>query len=286
MTSKGSTPMEEQQLPEDLRRRFEVDTVEEMWRKNLTEGNIRARHYRRFYGRLPSDPRCVNCHRPFAGAGSVLMRLIWGDLADRSKKNPRFCNGCYGFTSRFPGGAEIELTMLFVDVRGSTTLAENMDDTEFSQLMNRFYQATIKVLVRERAFIDKLVGDEVTALFIPGYAGPRHAQRGVKAGQELLAVTGHGDSRGPWVPVGVGIHTGTAWVGSIAGASGTAADFTALGDNVNIAARLASSAAQGEVLISEATYQAAVLNEPGLERRELNLKGKSGPVPVRVMRAQ
>jgi adenylate cyclase len=175
--------------------------------------------------------------------------------------------------------------MLFVDVRGSTTIAEKMDDTEFGQLMNRFYEAAIGVLVRERAFIDKLVGDEVTALFIPGYAGEKHAQKAVKAGQRLLAVTGHGDSRGPWVPVGVGIHTGIAWVGSIAGASGAAADFTALGDNVNIAARLASSAAQGEVLISEATYRAALMDSPEMEIRELDLKGKSDLVSVRVLRA-
>lgn len=278
--------MADQRLPESLQRRFKVDTVEEMWRKNLTEGNIRARHYRRLYGMLPSDPRCVNCHRPFAGPGSLLMRLRWGDLARRSNKNPRFCNGCYAATAKYPGGAEIELTMLFVDVRGSTALAEKMDDTEFSQLMNRFYEATIKVLVRERAFIDKLVGDEVTALFIPGFAGEMHAQRGVTAGQELLAVTGHGNSRGPWVPVGVGIHTGIAWVGAIAGASGVAADFTALGDNVNIAARLASAAAQGEVLISDATYRAARMEGSGLERRELELKGKSEPVSVRVLHAR
>jgi adenylate cyclase len=278
--------MEDQRLPEDLRRRYKVETVEEMWRKNLTEGNIRARHYRRLYGMLPTDPRCDNCLRPFSGPGSVLMQLVWGDLTLQSKKNPRFCNGCYGFTSKYPGGAEIELTMLFIDVRGSTTIAEKMDATEFSKLMNRFYEATIRVLIRKRAFIDKQVGDEVTALFIPGYAGAKHAQKAVKAGQELLSVTGHEDTQGPWVPVGVGIHTGMAWVGSIAGASGAAADFTALGDNVNIAARLASSAAQGEVLISEATYQAAHIDNPKLERRELNLKGRAEPVTVRVLNAK
>jgi adenylate cyclase len=176
--------------------------------------------------------------------------------------------------------------MLFVDVRGSTNLAETMDDTTFSQLMNRFYTAAIGVLVRERAFIDKLVGDEVTALFIPGYAGEKHAQRGVRAGKRLMEVTGHADRETPWIPVGVGIHTGVAWVGSIAGARGAAADWTALGDNVNITARLASSAAQGEIVISEATYRAAQMRNPNLERRELILKGKREAVPVRVMQAE
>ena len=173
--------------------------------------------------------------------------------------------------------------MLFVDVRGSTTMAENMDALEFSRLMNRFYEAAINVLVRADAFIDKLVGDEVTALFIPGYAGKDHAHKAVEAGKALLKATGHDAVKGPWVPIGAGIHTGMAWVGSIAGVSGSASDFTALGDNVNIAARLASNAGQGEILISEATYKAAQIENQELEIRDLVLKGKSDLVRVRVI---
>jgi adenylate cyclase len=211
------------------------------------------------------------------------MRVIWRNLVQKSDKNPRYCIGCHSFMYEIPGGAEVALTMLFVDVRGSTTIAEKMDTLEFSRLMNRFYEAAINVLVRADAFIDKLVGDEVTALFIPGYAGKDHAQKAVEAGKALLRATGHGSEREPWVPVGVGIHTGMAWVGSIVGASGAAADFTALGDNVNIAARLASNAAQGEVIISDATYDAAQLKDEKLEQRELELKGKSETVGVRVL---
>jgi len=275
--------MPDQPLPEKLRRRFKVSTVDEMWQKNLTEGNIRMKHYRHLYGLLPSNPRCVNCHRPFAGTGGALLRIL--QRVHKSAKNPRFCAACHSFTTQFPGGAEIVLTMLFVDVRGSTPLAEKMHAAEFSRLMNRFYEAAINVLVQADAFIDKLVGDEVTALFIPGFAGQEHARRAVEAGQALLRVTGHGKPGGPWVPVGVGVHTGTAWVGSIAGASGAAADFTALGDNVNITARLASKAGAGEVLVSEATCDAARIDTGGLEKRDLELKGKSELVSVRVLHA-
>lgn len=275
--------MSEQELPESLRKRFGVNTVEEMWKKYLIEGNVRSRHFRHIFGLLPTNPRCVNCHRPFAGPGGTIIRLLQ-DIQP-SDKNPRYCTACYRFTSEFPGGAEIELTMLFVDVRGSTSIAETMSDTEFGNLMNRFYEAAINVLIRENAFIDKLVGDEVTALFIPGFAGEKHAARAVKAGHALLNTTGHWDPVGPWIPVGVGIHTGIAWVGSIAGARGDAADFTALGDNVNIAARLASNAGKGEVVMSESTFTAARLKEKGLETRQLDLKGKSDPVKVRVLSA-
>jgi len=272
----------DQPLPERIRRRYQVETVDEMWRKSLTESNAKLRRWRRFTGSLPSNPRCVNCHRSFAGIGGGLFRIFMG--IKKSTKNPRYCADCHWFTTQFPGGAEIALTMLFVDVRGSTTIAEKMNNTEFSHLMNRFYEATINVLVRADAFIDKLVGDEVTALFIPGFAGKEHARRAVEAGQSLLRVTGYGESSGPWIPIGVGVHTGIAWVGSIVGASGAGADFTALGDNVNVAARLVSKAGAGEALISDSTYAASGLDLSKLEQRQLELKGKSEPIGVRVMR--
>ena len=82
------------------------------------------------------------------------------------------------------------------------------------------------------------------------------------------------------------IDTAMAWVGSISGASGEAADFTALGDNVNIAARLASNARRGEVLIRENTAQKAGVDTKRLEKRTLNLKGKSEPMDVWVLRVQ
>jgi adenylate cyclase len=223
----------------------------------------------------------VQCNVPFAGIGGKLAPLLGGGRP--SPKNPRYCDACTYFNTNFPGGAEVVLTMLFVDVRGSTALAESMSAVEFSRLMNRFYEVTINVLVKADAFVDKLVGDEVTALFFPGYAGREHARRAVETGQALLRVTGHADAGEPWIPVGVGIHTGPAWVGSIMGASGATADFTALGDNVNIAARLASRARAGEVLVSEASCLAAGLETEGLEKRELELKGRSESVNVRVL---
>jgi adenylate cyclase len=127
------------------------------------------------------------------------------------------------------------------------------------------------------------MGDEAIGLFIPGFAGPEHPRRAIDAAQALLKQTGHHDSKGPWLPVGIGVHTGRAYVG-VVGGEGSTADFTALGDNVNIAARLASQAGPGEILISEASYTAANLNREDLERRQLELKGKSEPIGVRILR--
>jgi adenylate cyclase len=260
-----------------------AESVNEVWRESLLGGEPFLGRMHHLFGLIPSNPRCKICNAPFQGFGAPLMRLIG---KRPSNKNPHFCAACETYARTHQGGAEIELTMLFVDVRGSTSLAEKMNATEFSRLMNRFYEEAINVLVQADAFIDKLVGDEVTALFFPGYAGKDHARRAVEAGQALLHVMGYGQAGEAWVPIGVGVHTGIAWVGSISGAGGDSMDFTALGDNVNIAARLASKAGAGEVLISEAVCNAANIDTKELEKRELELKGKSELVSVRVLHAK
>jgi adenylate cyclase len=174
--------------------------------------------------------------------------------------------------------------MLFADVRGSTALAERMSALEFTRLMNRFYAVATDVLVQSDAMVDKLVGDEVIGLYVPGMAGAEHPRRAIEAAQSLLRRTGHSDPGGPWLTVGVGVHTGHAYVGIVGGDDGNPSDFTALGDNVNITARLASQAGAGEILISDAAYIAAGLDLGPLERRKLALKGKSEPTGVHVLR--
>jgi adenylate cyclase len=253
-------------------------TPEEDWYQMLTEGEPIPHRLYHLHGLLPSDPRCKMCGSPFKGWGGFIMHLMG---RDQSRYNPRFCEKCKVF--EHPGGAEVPLTMLFADVRGSTQLAEQMSARDFSRLMNRFYTVASRVLIQTDAMVDRLLGDEAIGLYLPGFAGREHPRRAIEAGQDLLKLTGHQDPKGPWIPVGVGVHTGRAYVGVVGGVESTA-DFTALGDNVNITARLASEASPGEILISEASYAAAELNREDLERRQMELKGKSEPIGVRVMR--
>jgi len=253
-------------------------TLEEQWYKMLTEGEPINRHVYHLLGLLPSNPRCKMCAAPFKSWGGFIMHLMG---RDQSRYNPRFCEKCKVF--EHPGGAEIPLTMLFADVRGSTRLAEEMSASEFGRLMNRFYTAASHVLIQTDALVDRLIGDEAIGLYLPGFAGPQHPHRAIEAAQNLLKLTGHADRNGPWLPVGVGIHTGSAFVG-VVGGEGNPVDFTALGDNVNITARLASEAGPGEILISDAAYAAANLDREDLERRQLELKGKSESTGVHVMR--
>lgn len=188
------------------------------------------------------------------------------------------------FVRRYPGGTELEISMLFVDVRESTGLAERMSPAEFGRFMDRFYKSATDVLIRSDAFIDKLVGDEVIGLYLPIFTGPDHARPAVWAARELLHVTGHGSEEGPWLPIGIGVHTGVVYLGTVSGAEGSVEDITALGDNMNVAARLAGMAAPGEALISEPAYSAGGEELGDLECRRLDLKGRSEPMPVRALR--
>jgi adenylate cyclase len=174
------------------------------------------------------------------------------------------------------------MSMLFADIRGSTTLAESMRAAEFRQLIDRFYTETTRVLTHSLAIINKLAGDEVSGFYLPGYVGRDYAKASVAAAVEILRVTGHADPEGPWAPVGAGINTSEACFG-VVGTGDHLIELTALGDAVNVAARLASQAAAGEVVLSESTVRKARLDTAGLEQRTLALKGKSQPMAVWVM---
>ena len=208
------------------------------------------------------------------------MRLLYDKRP--SKLNPRLCSSCENFASQYQGGAEVEMSLLFADVRGSTSLAEGMSPVDFSRLINRFYTAVSNVLIRTDALIDKLIGDQAAGMYVPGFAGDQHAWRAVEAAQEVLRVTGHNGPGGAWIPLGVGVHTGVAFLGSVGSKDGTT-DITVLGDAPNTAARLSSSAGPGEILVSEATSAAAGFNVDRMEKRLLELKGKREPVAVYVL---
>jgi adenylate cyclase len=238
------------------------------WRDYLTQGHPAERAARKFFIRLPAEPRCSICAAPFGGIGGPMMRLIGKRQSDKS---PRMCNSCFTFLSQHHGGAEIEVTMLFADIRGSTTLAEGMSTAEYHAILNRFYALASKVVFDHDGSVDKFVGDELVAFFHLLLTGEDHAKAGVECARALLVATGHDDPAGPWVPVGAGVHTGLVWMGAIG--EGTHVELTAVGDAVNTTARLASAAVAGEVLVTVDAAAAAGL-DPSLERRTLELKGK------------
>ncbi len=247
---------------------------EQFWRALVTGDKGVMRRERRRHRRIPGAPRCKTCLVPLGGPAAPMVRVV---LKRRpSAKNPNYCDVCEVFVRTHPGGAEVEISMLFADVRGSTALAEQMRPAEFSRLMNRFFDRANRVVIDSDGVVDKLVGDQVVALYVPA-VGPDHAQKAIEAARDLLRATAE------LMPVGAGVHTGIAYVGAV-GSDSTVADFTALGDAVNVTARLASLAGAGEALISESASGAARVDLRELERRELELKGRSAPLAVRVLR--
>jgi adenylate cyclase len=256
-------------------------TAEQWWRGLLT-GEAPAfplRQFRHVLSLIPTGPRCKFCNAPYHGMGAPIMRLLG---KGPSRLTPQLCRQCLDHASRHLGGAEIELTMLFADVRGSTPLAERMSPSAYSQLISRFFATASDVLIHSNALVDRLVGDQVIGIYVPGFAGAEHRQSAIRAAKALLRATGHDTPEGPWIPVGVGVHTDVAFLGSV-GSEGSATDITVLGDAPNVAARLSSAAAAGEILISQNAY-APDMNLEHLEQRQLELKGKSQPVGVYVLK--
>jgi adenylate cyclase len=247
-------------------------TNAELWRQMLLGELPGLRRFKRVMGALPATPRCKLCLAPFGRPGSLLVRLMGNKP---SPLNRRICTACIRHIHKTPGGAEIDVTALFVDVRGSTGIAEGTSPGEFGQLLARFYGTAARVVDRWDGIIDKFVGDEAVALFIPGFAGPDHPAKAVAAARDLMDETGHDDGN-PWIPLGAGIHTGNSFVGTVG--EGDAVDFTAVGDTVNTAARLMSEAGAGEIVISAATAAAAGIDKTVLEQRTLDVRGRQEPV--------
>jgi len=224
---------------------------------------------------IPSAPRCKMCAAPFAGIGGPFMRLVGHS---RWSKNPKYCGACFDVLARLHGGAEIEASFLFADVRGSTTLAETMTPTEFRTELDRFYDSSSEILVRNDAIVDKFVGDEVIGIFIPALAGDRHARSAIAAGRDLLREMSSSEGGHRRLPIGVGVNTGVAFVGAVGAPPVT--ELTALGDVVNTTARLASVAAAGELLVTLDAARAAGEASGHLEQRSLTLKGKTEAIDV------
>lgn len=251
--------------------------VDQMWYDwFMTDAFKVEKQQTRFLRILPHEPRCKFCNAPFAGVGSVIARAMYGKK--QSNLNPRFCNICEDFANKNPGGHEVEMSMLFADVRGSTALSEKMSPTEFSRLINRFYVETTNIITHEDGLVEKLAGDAVAAFWGAGIAGSHYMARTIRAAQHILRQMNQEN-----IPVGIGVHTGVAFFGAMGSADGLV-NISAIGEEVNTAARLASKAAAGEIIVSERALDQAAIDGTELESRALELKGISNPVPVRVMR--
>jgi adenylate cyclase len=236
------------------------------------EGTRMMRAIRWVWRTLPSSPRCGRCGAPFAGFGRYIVKPLG---YTPSRKNPTVCASCVETSP--PGGVTMRAGVLFADIRGFTAKSAQLDDpAEVSRLLTRFYGCAEDVFFPE-AVIDKLIGDEVMALYLPDVL--RNVDQDevpdlmLAHGRRLLELVGYGTAEGPFAETGIGMDIGDAFVGNIG--ERALYDFTAVGDVVNTASRLQAQAVGGEIVFSERV--AAGLAEPVGSREELDLKGMSEP---------
>lgn len=258
------------------------ETPQEEMRAFLVGEDRGTLRMRRVFSRIPSGPNCKICAAPFGGPGGAILRHVgFGRFAG----SPLLCNFCIkDLQKQGVQGAEIPVSLLFADIRGSTGIGERLSATEFRAFLDRFYRISSESVLASDGIVDKFVGDEVIGLFFSGVSGEQHTAAAVAAGRRLAEQAARSDATpsGP-IPIGAAVHTGDAFVGSTA-TDDTVNDFTALGDVVNTTARLASEAAAGELLVSAEAVSAAGIEDPELERRTLTVRGRTEAVEVVVVR--
>lgn len=181
------------------------------------------------------------------------------------------------------GGENRHIAVLFVDIRGFTTMSENMRPEEVVEILNEYLSLTTKSIFDNGGTLDKFVGDATMAVFNAPFALDDYIFRAVctawdmRAGANALAEKFE-KRFGKSVAFGIGVNCGNAVVGNIG--CEFRMDYTAIGDTVNTAARLESNAKQGQILISGEVYEAVKDRVSVTPIGEIPLKGKSKGVFV------
>jgi class 3 adenylate cyclase len=177
---------------------------------------------------------------------------------------------------------ELEATILFSDIRGFSSLAERLPPREVAEVVGRHLAAMVEVVTSDGGVLDKFAGDAVMAVFGAPRPAADHAQRALRCAAAMQrrqsALNDAAEHEGlPVFQIGIGVNTGTVIAGTLGGPGRL--DYTVLGDAVNIAQRLQSEAAGGEILASAATVRQA-----GTDRAESvgprQLKGRHELVHV------
>jgi adenylate cyclase len=179
------------------------------------------------------------------------------------------------------GGVNQTITILFADIRGFTRISEHSPPERIVALLNRYFSAMTDIIFAHGGTLDKYLGDGLMALFGAPTATPEDANNALNAAvamqRRILGINHELHSEGhPVLGVGIGLHTGEVTVGYIG--SERRSEYTAIGDTVNTAARLESNALGGQILLSDATAQAAHSRYKLKPREPITVKNRTQPV--------
>ncbi len=185
----------------------------------------------------------------------------------------------YLLSGSLPGLAEQKVTILFADIADSTALAERLGTQPFADILNRFYQDATEMTFANGGMI-KYIGDGVMSVFVQTAAAPNHEERAVKTGISLLSMaktTGHLDVT-QRIIMGVSINTGTAMVGYVG--TNERAEFTVLGDTVNVAYRMQDFARPYRLVIGPATIAAIIGKYQTQRLGNVLVRGRERPIQL------
>jgi adenylate cyclase len=249
----------------------EEERIEAVWRRLFEEGEPELIAQQEEYKKYPSPYRCKLCFVPFSEEGARRFGKV------PSQRNPYFCNACDAYIKAYPGRGKVRLSIVFVDARDSVGLAERMDDNVFGKLMNNFFYAATLPLMDTEGFVIEFIGDAVAGVYPPAFCGD-YSSKAIKGAERLIRAKMPFLPDGGELPIGVGVHTGTASMGTVQSALQAYQDVQPFGDSVNVASRLSSMAAPGQALISEETLIAAGVPLTDLHIQEFKLRGRKAPV--------
>ena len=182
------------------------------------------------------------------------------------------------------GGVNQTITVLFADIRGFTRLSEHAPPEQVVQLLNKYFSAMSEIIFAHGGTLDKYIGDGLMALFGAPTATPEDACNAVAAASAMQRrMSGINEELRAAdlseISIGIGLHTGEATVGYIG--SERRSEYTAIGDTVNLAARLESNSQGGQILISEEAVKAAASSQPPLSPRPpMTVKNRVQPVQI------
>ena len=184
-------------------------------------------------------------------------------------------------TSLELGGSEKEVCVLFADIRGFTALSEKMEASKVVYVLNNYFQSMIDVIFKHNGTLDKIIGDELMVLYGVPLKTDNDPQNAVNSAIEMLFSLENFnkkmESEGlPKLEIGIGINFGNVVSGNIG--SDQQMNYTVIGDNVNLAARLCSNAKPGEIIISNSVYNFLDDKSKFIKSVPLSVKGKSKPI--------
>ena len=255
-----------------------------LWHTIFAEGHPILLGKQKKYQAIGKGPRCKLCKAPFDSHNDLNE-----NIAIPSNRNPRFCNLCDDFIRKNPGGCKVIMPIIFVDIKGSTSLSDKLELMEYVKIINFFYKITTEIFVQTDGFLIDVIGDEVFSIYPSGFSGIDGDNQNLRDKQDIAAKKAFVAvsklleyslyaNNAPYGKFGICLDISELYIGTINGAEDGIIDIRVWGRSVNMAARLCSACEPGEALITLETALKLGLQISNYTTRTLKLRGINEPI--------